>query len=43
MNTPEGYIEISDLVAQWEADPARREALQSARLWLAEILAKEQP
>lgn len=33
---PDAHTSIGDLVAQWDANPARRKAMQDARRWVAE-------
>src|SRR5699024_5476341 len=33
---PEAHTSIGDLVAQWNANPARRKAMQDARRWVAD-------
>lgn len=34
-NAPDKHTSIGDLVAQWDADPARRKVMQAARHWAA--------
>lgn len=38
---PRAHTSIGDLVAQWNADPARRSAMQDARRWVAETFHQE--